>query len=246
MGKWGLRKKSNSSASIEETPLPPDTRDRLIQVAKTLFAEKGFDGSTVKDIADKAKVNISLISYHFQGKEGLYRTCLEQFGKARLAATEKLLQKPASYEEFRVRLEMFVEEIFSANLEEPELSRIVTRECDLQSAVAIDIFRNTFLRCHETLVNFLKAAQDHGILRKELHPEMTAGVLMGGIIHLVQKDKINETFFGRTIRDRKYRESVIQNSMSFWLHGCATPTPTLQPQQIGAPHDRAESDVSFL
>lgn len=47
-----------------------DTHDRLIQAAKTLFAEKGFDGTTVKDLAKAAQVNVSLVSYHLAAKKG--------------------------------------------------------------------------------------------------------------------------------------------------------------------------------
>ncbi|RYZ95779.1 MAG: TetR/AcrR family transcriptional regulator, partial [Proteobacteria bacterium] len=52
-----------------------DTGERLINAAKAVFAEKGFAGSTVKQIADLAGVNVSLISYHFNGKDGLLRAC---------------------------------------------------------------------------------------------------------------------------------------------------------------------------
>lgn len=49
------------------------TSEDLIRAAKRLFASQGFDGTTVRDIADAAKTNLSLVSYYFKGKEGLYR-----------------------------------------------------------------------------------------------------------------------------------------------------------------------------
>jgi AcrR family transcriptional regulator len=88
-----------------------DAKDLLLDAAIRLFAKKGFDGASVKDIADKAGVNVSLVSYHFSGKEGLYKTCLEQFGKNRLAATERLLQSPQTIEEAKLRLAMFIDEM---------------------------------------------------------------------------------------------------------------------------------------
>lgn len=201
-------------------PLHLDTRSLLIRTAKTLFAAKGFDGTTVKDIADLAQVNISLISYHFQGKEGLYRTCLELLGKARLAVAERVLQKPQSTEEFKIRLEMFAVELLSAQIEEPELSRIVSRECDMGFPIAQDIFKNTFLKIFETLVNFFKHAQKQGIVRKDLDMTIVVGVLFGGLMHVVQKDQINEHFFGHTIKDPKHLAEVVRNSLSFYLNGC--------------------------
>ncbi|MEO7162505.1 MAG: TetR family transcriptional regulator [Bdellovibrionia bacterium] len=197
-----------------------DTREILIQTAKTLFAEKGFDGTTVKDIADRAKVNISLISYHFQGKERLYRTCLELLGNARLAVAVRVLQKPQSADEFRVRLEMFVVELLSGHIEEPELSRIVARECDMGFSTAQDIFKSTFLKIFETLVNFFKSAQKQGIVRKDLDMDIVVGLLFSGLIQVGQKDQLNEHFFGRTIKDPKHFSKVVRHSLSFYFNGC--------------------------
>ena len=41
----------------------------ILQVAEQLFAEEGFDGTSVRDIAKKANVNIAMISYYFGSKE---------------------------------------------------------------------------------------------------------------------------------------------------------------------------------
>ena len=46
-------------------------RDRLIKVTMALFAERGFDGVTVRDISTAAGVSVGLINHHFGSKEGL-------------------------------------------------------------------------------------------------------------------------------------------------------------------------------
>jgi AcrR family transcriptional regulator len=47
------------------------SREKLIFSAERLFAERGFDGVSVRDIANDAKVNSALVGYYFHGKEGL-------------------------------------------------------------------------------------------------------------------------------------------------------------------------------
>ena len=49
-----------------------DTRRRLLEAAIVLFAEKGFDGTGIREIAARAKANSAMVQYHFGGKEGLY------------------------------------------------------------------------------------------------------------------------------------------------------------------------------
>ncbi len=53
-------------------------RDRLLKVTMALFAERGFDGVTVRDIASAAGVSVGLINHHFGSKEGL-RTAVDQY-----------------------------------------------------------------------------------------------------------------------------------------------------------------------
>src|SRR5262252_789200 len=52
------------------------TRERIMKAAERLFAESGYDGTSVRAIVAKAKVNQAAINYHFEGKDGLYREVL--------------------------------------------------------------------------------------------------------------------------------------------------------------------------
>ena len=53
------------------------TRQALMNAAVSAFAEYGFEAASVRDITAKAKVNQGAITYHFGGKDGLYRAVLE-------------------------------------------------------------------------------------------------------------------------------------------------------------------------
>src|SRR5580692_7011561 len=52
------------------------TRERILKAAERLFAERGYDGTSIRTIVAKAKVNQAAINYHFEGKDGLYREVL--------------------------------------------------------------------------------------------------------------------------------------------------------------------------
>ncbi|MBC7848013.1 MAG: TetR/AcrR family transcriptional regulator [Flavobacterium sp.] len=48
-----------------------DKQIQILKVAETLFAEKGFDGTSIRDISKEAKINVAMVSYYFGSKEKL-------------------------------------------------------------------------------------------------------------------------------------------------------------------------------
>ena len=62
--------------------------DQMLEAATKLFAQRGFSGVSVKELAEAAAVNIASISYHFGGKEKLYMAVMEQ----QFAAIEEILR----------------------------------------------------------------------------------------------------------------------------------------------------------
>jgi len=59
-------------------PQPPITRDRILDTAEALFAERGFAGTAVRDIASAVGLTAASLYNHFAGKEALYAAVLER------------------------------------------------------------------------------------------------------------------------------------------------------------------------
>nr|PZM98942.1 MAG: TetR family transcriptional regulator [Thermocrispum agreste] len=55
-----------------------ERRQQLLNVAKALFAEKGFDGTSVEEIAQRADVSKPVVYEHFGGKEGIYAVVVDR------------------------------------------------------------------------------------------------------------------------------------------------------------------------
>lgn len=58
-------------------PRGEETRARIVTAALALFGERGFDGASTRDIAERAGVNAPAIGYYFDNKEGVYLACVE-------------------------------------------------------------------------------------------------------------------------------------------------------------------------
>jgi AcrR family transcriptional regulator len=55
-----------------------NTKDALLSAAIEVFADKGFDAATVRDICGRANANVAAINYHFGSKDALYVAVLEE------------------------------------------------------------------------------------------------------------------------------------------------------------------------
>lgn len=61
--------------------MPSNIKDKLINIAGKLFAEQGFKATTIRQICQKADVNIAAINYHFGDKQELYNRIVEHIIK---------------------------------------------------------------------------------------------------------------------------------------------------------------------
>src|SRR6476646_7747549 len=55
-----------------------ERRHQLIEVARTLFAERGYEGTSIEEIAQRANVSKPVVYEHFGGKEGLYAVVVDR------------------------------------------------------------------------------------------------------------------------------------------------------------------------
>ena len=72
----------------------PATKERIMDVAESLFGEKGYTATSLRDITGEAGANLASVNYHFQSKEGLLSAIIERFvgpvNRGRLEALDAL------------------------------------------------------------------------------------------------------------------------------------------------------------
>ncbi|NOZ78666.1 MAG: TetR/AcrR family transcriptional regulator [Acidobacteria bacterium] len=83
----------------DHQPEPGDaTRTRLLDAAERLFAEKGFEHTSVRDITANAGTNVAAVNYHFGGKDNLYREVfhrrLADLRERRISTLADLFESP--------------------------------------------------------------------------------------------------------------------------------------------------------
>ena len=120
-----------------------DTRTKILRVAARFFSQKGFSGTSVRDIVSAAGENVSAVNYHFGNKQKLYQATLEYlldlfrrrlWGKEDAFLSDKQIEA-LSYEQALNRLHQVLDRLIEQGLhrEHLPLERIFTR-VELESA----------------------------------------------------------------------------------------------------------------
>jgi len=86
-----------SNNNISQAVTSKEVTNRLLDAAENLFAEKGFDGTSIREITSQAKCNLAAVNYHFGGKEKLYsevfRRRMIAMRDVRIASIEEVMSQ---------------------------------------------------------------------------------------------------------------------------------------------------------
>ena len=154
-----------------------DSRSRILAAATPLFARHGLNGVNVRSLASAAGVNLSMISYHFGGKEGLYAEILkEQFKGLRYVDDIAKMDLPP-LEKF----ELYIRGTIRRYRENPYLLRYYVSELTNPTPCFKTVVRPAVQGVLKVLRKAIEQGRTRGRLRKTLNPADGALALAGMI-----------------------------------------------------------------
>ena len=154
-----------------------DCRENIIASAIPLFAAKGLNGVSVRELASAAGVNLSMISYYFGGKEGLYAAVLtEQF-----AILGKLEEIDHMEIDTLQKFELYVRATVSRYRKSPYLLRFYTSELTNPTACFETIVKPAIKKVVQMLLDTFCDGLSHEKFREDLDPADTVLALAGMI-----------------------------------------------------------------
>ncbi|MCT8137360.1 forespore capture DNA-binding protein RefZ [Anaerobacillus sp. CMMVII] len=140
------------------------TKRKVMEAAVSLFNVKGYSGTSIRAIAEKAGVNVALISYYFGNKQGLMEKLMIEFLEGYTMNIEKEYQNLNS-SSAKQCLNVIVENLLKYQQQNHHLARFVHREVTLDSTLVRELMMTYFMREK----HYLKAVIETGIKRKEFN-----------------------------------------------------------------------------
>ncbi|MBT2690875.1 forespore capture DNA-binding protein RefZ [Bacillus sp. ISL-47] len=119
-----------------------NSKEAIVAAAISLFNTKGFSGTSIRDIAGKAKTNPANISYYFDNKHGLLEYCFTAFFEGYIQEIERgfsLMDQGAA-----ISLKKIAENIMAYQFDNSHLTRLILREVSIDSQVVREIM-STYL-----------------------------------------------------------------------------------------------------
>ena len=182
---------------ISEAKVEPKSESKLciLKAAAKLFAKLGLDKCSTREIAKQADSNISLISYYFGGKEGLYKEVMRSYALEIKSNAQHIvddMQKAdLTVEIFSEYMGKFITNIINTRLKNPEMSQIFSREKLTALPYARDVYEEIFYPLNLNFYKLIETGQKKGFVKKEINPaflfiSMTEGIW--GLYELMECD----------------------------------------------------------
>lgn len=166
------------SDNPQDMPVKEDSsaKTKLIVVGRKLFAQQGLEGTSTRDIAKESGLNISLISYYFGGKEGLYKAVIAEFAAQASSRMTMLLGsldlESLDRESFKKTMHGIVAGMIPMKVGEPDINMILHREMMCGMPHAKEIFDSLFVDVVERIVSLYVQGQKRGFVRKDINPHV--------------------------------------------------------------------------
>lgn len=187
-----------------------DKQHEILLVAERLFSEHGFDGTSVRDIAKAANINVAMISYYFGSKEKL----LEALIIARIAGLrlqiENLHKEALSpFEKIDKLIELYITRI---NKNKGMYQIIHFEISSKKREINCESFNEVKRYNLEALRDIIEEGQEKGVFKPNINITMIPPTVMGTFFHF----QMNRTFYTELLEldtEEKY-DHYIKNDLT--------------------------------
>ncbi|OYU79662.1 MAG: TetR family transcriptional regulator [Flavobacterium sp. BFFFF1] len=183
---------------------------RILHVAEQLFAEKGFDGTSIRNIAKEAKINIAMVSYYFGSKERMLEALIISRTADLKIQLENLLREDlAPMDKLEKLIDLY-------------LTRIQKNRCIYQimhfelsnkkRAINIKSFTEVKRRNVDSLREIITQGQEEGVFRKDINIYLIPPTVMGTFFHFHMNRPLYEEILD--LRTDEAVNNYIKNELS--------------------------------
>lgn len=162
---------------------------QILRVAESLFADKGFEGTSVRDIAQKADMNVAMISYYFGSKENLLQSLILYRNEKTSLLLEDLSRNREmdSWDKIDHLVDFYVDKL----LDNRNLHTIMSRQMSLVQDKAITAL---LIRVKQKNSDMIRHIIREG-QRKKAFRQVNVGLTIGTIMGTISQISMSRPFY---------------------------------------------------
>lgn len=186
-----------------------DKQIKIMESAEKLFAAKGFDGTSVRDIAESADINIAMVSYYFGSKEKLFEAMFAHRSEFFKLQLETMLQNTEL--EPMEKMDQLIDQYIVKLMSQQCFHRIMIREQMMNNNGFIARQIHTMKTRNQTLIKQLvQEGQDKNVFKKDVDVPLLMMTMIGTVSQLVS---IQHSFYKEMnnlhhLSDEEYNEHI--------------------------------------
>jgi TetR/AcrR family transcriptional regulator, fatty acid metabolism regulator protein len=182
-----------------------EKRGLIVDAAIKVFAEKGYHGTRISDIAQEAEIAYGLVYHYFKNKEEILNTLfLERWGEF-ISAVRAIAVDGRTVED---KLLSIAAVILSAHRNRPEWAKVLIFEIQRTQRFSDPERLQVVGQLFRAVADILKEGQARGELRSELDPELACYIFVGGldivvtsrVLDLIEIEGDEGTYYSRIAR----------------------------------------------
>jgi AcrR family transcriptional regulator len=211
-----------------------DRRQQILEAASGIFARKGYEGSTTREIAEQAGVNEALLFRHFPTKENLYWTLIEELcaTRSKRSRIKQIVKHGGCDQEV---FESVAREILSRTESDRELTRLLWFTALENHGLSARLFNAVIADYFEALASHVRERIRQGAFRKT-DPLLAARGFLGMVAYHFL---IQELFGGEQYQ--KFNPAQVARTLSqIWLAGMQNSGEKNGNNGFNGRHARAE------
>ncbi len=201
----------------------------ILDVAAGLFSDKGYDATSMREVARSAGVSKANVFHHFGSKHGLY---LEVIREACRDSSEALRQGRDAGDTVTEQLSAFLRHHLETLLRREQVSRLVVREVmDSSPEGGKELAEQVFFEDFTELVEIVREGQMSGEFRPDMDPALLAHLIIGTNVFFFQSRNVMRHFPLVDFADDPERFARMASDLLF--HGCLRNPPDSQCSPTG-------------
>jgi hypothetical protein len=204
-----------------------NSKDAIVQAAIILFNTNGFHGTSIRDIATKANVNVANIAYYFENKHGLLEYCLTTYFEQYLKKIEEAL--PLLEDNPVTCLRQVAENILEFQCNNIQFTRFILREMSIDSQMVREIMSTYYVKEKFYFKKILEKGMQAKVFRSQSVPYMI--IQFKGLLTMpfLNTQYVTEVLYVFP-QERFFQEKYLQE-ICYWIDGVVETSSFIQTKK---------------